>query len=405
MSQHNHTPLSRVEREEIERDIADGLSYREIGRIIGRDHTVISYEVRVNGNPSRSKVSRVNRPAEYSLDGRHYRGQKQVELIRKRKADYERRKREFMANTASYNAKQAEERAHRRKRESMHKCHPPKLSLPQNQYLLSIVIQLLKLRWSPEQISIRLDLLNTLLTCIGSPPLLPTISHTAIYDYIHWKQDKSLVKCLRRRGKPYRHEKRVQYNQTNRTKHSIHDRPDIIDQRGRLGDIEGDTIVGKDTKDRILTHTERISGLIALELVLGFHAMKITEATLKSLKRVYDSYVFSVTYDNGIEFSAWLRTEEGIKALRKANLPADILANISAEESIIYFADPYTPSQRGCNENANGLVRDFLPKGTDFKKLKKRDILKIESLLNNRPRKRLAGFTPLEVWQLVKLTG
>lgn len=402
MSQHNHTPLSLIEREEIEQGIEDGLSQREIGEIIERDHTVIGYELRVNGNPNQNKVSRINRPSECELDSRHFRGQARVELIRKRKADYEKRKREFEANTASYNAKQANKRAYKRKCEAMHNCHPLKLSLPSNHYLLSIVMQLLKLRWSPEQISLRFDLLNTLLVCLGNPPLLPTISHTAIYDYIYQeKNNKALIQCLRRRGKPYRHEKRTQYNQTNRTKHSIHDRPEIVDQKGRFGDIEGDTIVGKNTKDRILTHTERISGLVALELVLSFHAMKITEATLKSLKRVYDSYVLSVTYDNGVEFSAWLKTEEGIKALRKANLPSDM----SPEEAIIYFADPYTPSQRGCNENANGLVRDFLPKGTDFKHLRRRDILKIESLLNNRPRKRLAGLTPLEVWQLVKLTG
>lgn len=402
MSQHNHTPLSLIEREEIERDIEDGLSYREIGRIIGRDHTVIGYELRVNGNPNKNKASRVNRPSECDLDGRRFRGQARVDLIRKRKIAYERRMCEFEANMASYNAKQAKERAYQRKCEAMRKCHPAKLSLSQNSYLLEIVIQLLKLRWSPEQISLRFDLLNTLLVCLGSPPLLPTISHTAIYNYIYQKEDnKNLIQCLRRRGKPYRHEKPVQYNQTDRTKHSINDRPDIIDQKERLGDIEGDTIVGKDPKDRILTHTERISGLIALELVLGFYAMKITEATLKSIKRIYDSYVLSITYDNGIEFSAWLKTEEGIKTLRKENLPTDV----PVEEAIIYFADPYTPSQRGCNENANGLIRDFLPKGTDFKRLRKRDILRIESLLNNRPRKRLAGFTPLEIWQLVKLTG
>lgn len=400
MSQHHNTPLSPIEREEIERGIEDGLSYREIGRIIGRDHTVIGYELRVNGNPNKNKASRVNRPSEYDLDSRHFRGQARVDLIRKRKAAYERRIREFEANTASYNAKQAKERAYKRKCEAMRKCHTPKLSLPQNSYLREAVIQLLKLRWSPEQISLRLDLLNTLLVCLGSPPLLPTISHTAIYDYIYQQEDnKNLIQCLRRRGKPYRHEKQVQYNQTDRTKHSIHDRPDIIDQKERLGDIEGDTIVGKDTKDRILTHTERISGLVALELVLGFHAMKMAEATLNSMKRVYDSYVLSITYDNGIEFSAWLKTEEGIRTLRKANLPA----GTPTEDTIIYFADPYTPSQRGCNENANGLIRDFLPKGTDFKRLRKRDILRIESLLNNRPRKRLAGFTPLEIWQLVKL--
>ena len=88
----------------------------------------------------------------------------------------------------------------------------------------------------------------------------------------------------------------------------------------------------------------------------------------------------SITYDNGIEFSLWKITEKELNAN-------------------IYFANPYHSWERGRNENANGLIRDFLPKGTDFKKLTKRDIVEITNLINNRPRKRLEWKTPLEVYK------
>ena len=99
------------------------------------------------------------------------------------------------------------------------------------------------------------------------------------------------------------------------------------------------------------------------------------------IERVFGkSNVATITYDNGVEFSSWRATEK--------TLDVDI-----------YFADPYKSGQRGRNENFNGLIRDFYPKGTDFKKLTAQCILDLENLLNNRPRKRLGGLTPLEVFK------
>ena len=111
-----------------------------------------------------------------------------------------------------------------------------------------------------------------------------------------------------------------------------------------------------------------------------FSAYKITKQTEIDISRVFSKdKVKTITYDNGVEFSFWRDTEKQTGA-------------------IIYFADPYTPGQRGRNENANGLVRDYLPKGTDFKTLTEADIMRIEFLLNNRPRKRLGGKTPKEAY-------
>ena len=247
----------------------------------------------------------------------------------------------------------------------------------------------LKLRWSPEQISLRINLL------IANPALqdsdgwsadmrLYPISAMAIYRYIYGlndKQKKKAVSCLRRRGRPFKNTAKLPYNTTNRGKHSIHDRPEIINQLGRYGDLEGDTIFGKDTKDRLLTHVDRKSGLGSISLLIGHNSTDIVEQTKQDIKRVYgEDNVLTITYDNGVEFSAWRETEKQVQV-------------------DIYFADPYRSSQRGRNENFNGLIRDFLPKGTDFKKLSTQSILDIENLLNNRPRKRLNGLTPLEVFR------
>ena len=128
-------------------------------------------------------------------------------------------------------------------------------------------------------------------------------------------------------------------------------------------------------------HTERKSGLGSISLVIGYNAADITKQTKVDIERVFGkSNVATITYDNGVEFSSWRATEK--------TLDVDI-----------YFADPYKSGQRGRNENFNGLIRDFYPKGTDFKKLTTQCILDLENLLNNRPRKRLGGLTPLEVFK------
>ena len=100
---------------------------------------------------------------------------------------------------------------------------------------------------------------------------------------------------------------------------------------------------------------------------------------LSDTKRIFTGKVYSTTYDNGPEFTLWHKTEKQLKAT-------------------IYFAHLYHSWERGRNENTNGLIRDFLPKGTDFKTISDNDILMIESLLNNRPRKRLNWLTPNEYY-------
>ena len=389
MSQYHYTQLSQKEREQIEELLGLGLTQSEIANELKRNKSTIHRELKRNGIKSSNHRTRVNKPSILNVDNRHFRGTIQVDINRKRKNSYRERLRAFEKNKAHYSAKKAEQKCQYRKSLAMTKAHP--LKLQSYSYLADIITSCLKLRWSPEQISLRLSMLNLLLILLHSPPLLPSISHEAIYRFIYSQPKdnrKELVRHLRRRGKRYRRNRSEQYNKTDRTKHSIHDRPEVIDKLGRIGDLEGDTIVGKDKKDRLLTHTERITGMISVSRIIGFTAYKVCKQSEGDIKRVFGDEAKTVTYDNGIEFIFWL-----------------VLQELLGNDFTVYFADPYTPSQRGRNENANGLIRDYLPKGTDFKQLTDGDIMEIETLLNNRPRKRLGGLTPLEAWELLHLTA
>ena len=371
MPQSNYTRLTHEERIIIANRLANGEEPAKIAATLGRHRCTIYRELERNGKPSKDRRTRINKPALAKLDARHFRGSKKSEEIKQAKARYKQRQNEFRKMRAKYEVAYAEKQAKARRKTQVKALDSPAFAETRK-----YVLEKLGERWSPEQISGRLKLEG----------VLPTISHTAIYAYIYHITDKDermkLIKQLRRKGKRYRHEKQPVYNQTNRTKHSIHDRPSIIEELCRLGDLEGDTIVGSSQKDRIVTHTCRVTGLLAMGKVLNFNAHSITARTIKDIARVFGE-IKTITYDNGSEFSAWRLTE-------------------AATNSDIYFADPYAPRQRGGNENANGLIRDYLPKGTDFRKLSEDDIMFIENSLNNRPRKRLGYLSPLEMFRLLR---
>ena len=375
MPQKHYTQLSYEERViiahevAIKRDKVANINISKIARSLGRHKNTISRELRRNGLVPDNKTTRVNKPR---LDARHYKGTELAQRIVLSKWEYDKRLKRFLKHSKyRYSATTAETNYKRRKHAAMKACH--ELKIVKDQRLCEYVNEKLALRWSPEQISLRLNYLNK----------KQIISHVAIYNYVYYSGSKELVQHLRRRGRAYRHSNpKTIYNQTNRKKHSIHDRPEIVDRLERIGDLEGDTIVGKDKSDRILTHTDRKTGLVSLGLVKDFSAYRITKQTETDIKRVFGR-AKTITYDNGVEFTFWKDTEKKTGAM-------------------IYFADPYTPSQRGRNENSNGLVRDYLPKGTDFKSITNADIMRIEFLINNRPRKRLGGKTPQEAYVALK---
>lgn len=354
MSHQKYTQLSYEERVVIETLRKNSKSIREIAESLGRNVSTISRELRRNQISQRK--TRVNIPSEFYLDSRNFRGTIRVDEIRIRKESYRKRKHTFQKS--NYDAKIAT-------RKSLNRRKKQYLLLTQENYLQTkeYVDLKLKERWSPEQIAGRIKLEDK----------IPYVSHMAIYRYIHlFNQER----YLRRKGKKKCPVWRLKYNRASRNKHNISERPQEINNLSRFGDLEGDTIFGKDIKDRLLTHVDRKTGILSVSLVRNYDACKIYKQTTKDIKRIFGE-AKSITYDNGSEFTLWKQMEEELK-------------------TIIYFANPYHSWERGRNENANGLIRDFLPKGTDFKKLTQKDILDIESKINNRPRKRFQWLTPLE---------
>ena len=358
MPQHHYTQISLEERIIIQNRLENGESIRCIAKSIGRNPSSVSREIMRNGEPHKS---RVNIPHELYLDSRHFRGTDEVDKIRSRKESYRKRLHKF--SKPCYKAKEAGIKAlNRTKKQSLI------LNTVSYSETRKYILEKLALRWSPEQISGRIRLENK----------LPYVSARAIYAFIYLPENKRLIKYLRRRGKPKRSKTNLAFNKT-KDKRSISERPDVINALGRFGDLEGDTVFGKDTKDRILTHVERKSGLLSASLVRGYNGQNISKQTILDTKRVFGKAA-SITYDNGSEFTMWRQTEKQL-------------------DTIIYFANPYHSWERGRNENTNGLIRDFFPKGTDFKKITKADILEVESLINNRPRKRLHWLTPMEYYK------
>jgi IS30 family transposase len=236
--------------------------------------------------------------------------------------------------------------------------------------LIAIIEEKLKLQWSPEQISGRLKRFH------GEK----AVSHEMIYRYI-WDDKQrggELYKNLRHNGKKYN--KRGSKNAgrgfiPNRI--DIDQRPLIVEEKSRIGDWEIDTIIGKNHKGAIVSMVDRHSKFTMLAKVSRKTAYEVEEALITRLSQVQD-FVYTITSDNGKEF-------------------ANHIAISKELEADFYFAHPYHSWERGLNEHTNGLVRQYVPKSTDFDKVSTEDIRKVEDLLNDRPRKVLKFSTPLEI--------
>lgn len=230
------------------------------------------------------------------------------------------------------------------------------------------VCELIKEDYSPEQISGRL-------LSEGKQ----SVSHPVIYNYI-W-EDKSeggqLYKHLRNSGK----KKKKGYGKVaNRgkikNKRSIEERPEIVENKGRIGDWEGDTIIGKNHKGAIVTLTERVSNYELMIKVKSKKSEEVKRAIVKKMRQTKIP-IHSITFDNGTEF--W-----GHESIAKLL------------ETEVYFAHPYSSWERGLNEYQNKLIRQYIPKKTDFREVSHYRVKKIEKKLNTRPRKGLNYLTPEE---------
>lgn len=229
---------------------------------------------------------------------------------------------------------------------------------------------------SPELIAGRWAITNT-----------SAVSHETIYKWI-WtakhsnKQkhalDKQLYKELKH-GK--RRRKRGNYADSRGVivgRVPISERPDVVDQRTRIGDIEIDLMMGKNHKSALLVMTDRSTLLTALEKLSGKDAKQVEESIINRLGRINTSWIKTLTFDNGKEFSYHQTIGRALKAKT-------------------YFTRPYTSQDKGTVENRIGVIRRFFPKKTDLKLVNENRIKQVEYFLNNRPVRKFNYLSPIQV--------
>ena len=232
------------------------------------------------------------------------------------------------------------------------------------------VERLIRQDLSPEQVAARLELEGGL-----------QISHEAIYQHVYADKRKGGELCQHLRSQTPRC-KRDASGQERRgmikTRVSIDERPDIVAQKSRIGDWEGDTVIGKNHKGGLVTLAERTSRYVLAGHIRSKHAEGVTAVTTRLLGPHKDK-CHTITFDNGKEFAE----HETIAAELKAD---------------IYFAHPYHSWERGLNENSNGLLRQYFPKGAELIDVTEERVQWAVDRLNHRPRKVLGFRTPYEVF-------
>ena len=266
-----------------------------------------------------------------------------------------------------YRPKQAQEKAMTRRYEK------PRTRIPLTTWVW--VDDRIKKDWSPEQISGRLFLEQGI-----------SISHEWIYMHVY--RDKHQggelhkhLRCQKKYRKRYGHHDR-RGRIPNRV--GIDKRPALVDHKSRIGDWEGDTIIGKNHRGAVATLVERKTKFTVLTAPKTKHA----EPVRKSIERAlapFKNRVHTMTYDNGLEFAEHHKMAKALSAK-------------------IYFANPYASWERGLNENTNGLIRQYLPKSRPLNNVTQKELRHIMDRLNHRPRKTLGYKTPYEIFFKKKST-
>jgi len=260
-----------------------------------------------------------------------------------------------------YYAAQAQRQSERRRRERplVRKMDEPQIN--------QTVREGLAREWAPEQIAGRMRQQGE----------DRRVSSQTIYAWIQQDEDRPhWESMLRRRGqRPARPKKPAPTPDAAR----VRNRPEVIEQRLRLGDFEGDTVLGPAGTGGLATLVCRKSRLTIVVKVRSKHADHVHGKLKQRLRELDNEHRRSVTFDNGTEFARCGRLEKhlGIQ---------------------LYFADPGCPYQRGTNENTNGLIRQYFPKGTDFRDISHTEVRRVENRLNHRPRACLGFRTPAEVF-------
>ena len=235
--------------------------------------------------------------------------------------------------------------------------------------LEDLVIAYICKDWSPEQVSAILGIKHAL-----------SLSFVRIYQYIESDRQNGgeLHTHLRFYGKKRRAKYGKKSNVRIKGRISISERPDIVDQKTRIGDFEIDTIIGKGKQGAITTIVDRASAFVKISIPTSKRAEDIENETIRLLSP-HKELTHTITSDNGLEF-------------------ANHKAIASTLDCDYYFCHPYSSWERGLNEYTNGLIRQYLPKGSSFQKITAERIQEIEDKLNHRPRKTLGWRTPYELF-------
>ena len=268
-------------------------------------------------------------------------------------------------------------RAHDRAIQTRHRLKQPK-KLDVHQPLQDYVLANLRQQWSPQEIAKRL---------IRDYPQDTTmrISHESIYTYIYILPRgglrNELIACLRQERKLRQNRKRSHDKRGSITNAiSISERPAEVADRTIPGHWEGDLVMGsRASNSAIGTLVERTTRYLLLVALTSRDAYTVRTAFAKAVKKLPRHLKRTLTYDRGLEMAEHeLFTKE--------------------TKMQVFFADPYSPWQRGTNENTNGLLRQYFPKGIDFRTVTLKEIQRVQDLLNGRPRKALNFEMPDEVF-------
>lgn len=262
-----------------------------------------------------------------------------------------------------YRFSQADRLAQERRRQASRsaRCMTPEMIGHIHDYLAE--------QWSPEQIAGRLRLEGK------------RVSHETIYQYI-WRDKRaggSLYQQLRHQGKKYNKRSGKQGGRgciPNRI--DIDKRPAVVEEKTRIGDWEGDTVIGAKHQGALATYVDRCSKFAIIRKLPNKGAAGVTTETIAAFSPI-SRVVETITYDNGKEFAAHQTIAKSLEAQ-------------------CYFAKPYHSWERGLNEHTNGLIRQYFPKATNFHEVTAEQVAVVAEKLNNRPRKVLQYRTPKEVF-------
>ena len=226
------------------------------------------------------------------------------------------------------------------------------------------------LDWSPEQICGRMKL-----------DIKQTLHHETIYQFIYHNKANGgrLYKYLRHKNKKY-HSRKNEYAKRGTIigRVMIDERPSIVDKKSRVGDLEIDTVIGANHKGALVTVVDKMSKFTLIQKVESKQAHEVTSALIKMLTPI-KKILHTITSDNGKEFAYHKKVSQAL-------------------DTNFYFANPYHSWERGLNEHTNGLIRQYIPKKSEFDNISKEQIVTIAHKLNHRPRKSLNYKTPFEVF-------